>query len=253
MAQIIPIKHEGWDPKRQQFRRDVEDLLQRLLIKKESELGPPVPRSVLLPIDPAQLVPELGARVEKVQELGGVALGNPWTERDVRVPGLFDRRAKLIVIAQNQPVAEQRYTVAHELGHLLYHTSPRHLRERAALVENHSARNVSPANRCEEREAEVFAAELLMPVDLMREAVVARFDGPIDGTLPHDTLAHFLSASTESKFNASQLARMPQVDRAALFATAKSFGCRIFEPLIKQFGVSKQAMAIRLLELGWVS
>jgi len=226
-----------------------------LLIIKERELGRHVFANELLPIAVAQLIPELGARVEEVEELGGVRLHNPWAESDTEVPGLLDRRAKLIIVAKKEPLTEQRYTMAHEVAHLLYHADAHHLRERAARVMNRDAGDDGefPNHRREEREAEIFAAELLMPPDLTREAMVQRFGAPIDGTLPRDELAYHLSNAIGRKLDAFQLARMPQESRAALFAEATSFVGRFFEPLIRQFGVSKQAMAIRLLELGLVS
>ena len=49
------------------------------------------------------------------------------------------------------------------------------------------------------------------------------------------------------------LARIPQIDRAQLFARASSFGGPPFDPLCKAFEVSVTAMGYRLLQLGLVS
>jgi len=56
-----------------------------------------------------------------------------------------------------------RFTIAHEIGHFLLH------REQA-VAERGGATNQASARR--EREADEFAAELLMPDDLVRQAVL---------------------------------------------------------------------------------
>ena len=227
-----------------------------LVLLKEDELGGTVPKSALLPIDLEKLVLSLGARIIRVEELGGVRLSNPWAERDTKVPGLFDRFSRTIIVGGKEPLVQQRFTVAHEIGHLLFHSKPVQLRERAARG------NLSPSakpsidqvnTKAEEREAEIFAAELLMPAEQTEEAMVQRFGGPIDGTLPHDDLAYFLSLATRQRLEPRWLARMPQKDRARLFAQADNFRGTYFEPLTIAFNVSEEAMAIRLLELGLVT
>jgi len=56
----------------------------------------------------------------------------------------------------------RRFTIAHEIGHFVLH--PERCRpERGGAV--------NEAGRMEEREADAFAAELLMPEHLVREAV----------------------------------------------------------------------------------
>jgi len=61
----------------------------------------------------------------------------------------------------------RRFAIAHEIGHFVLHPEPRR-RERSGAV--------SEAGNGEEREADAFAAELLMPEHLVREAV--RESGP---------------------------------------------------------------------------
>jgi len=60
----------------------------------------------------------------------------------------------------------RRFTIAHEIGHFVLH--PERRPERGGAVDE--------AGRAEEREADAFAAELLMPEHLVREAV--RTHGP---------------------------------------------------------------------------
>jgi hypothetical protein len=68
----------------------------------------------------------------------------------------------------------RRFTIAHEIGHFVLH--PERCRpERGGLV--------NEAGRRDEREADAFAAELLMPEHLVREAVAQH--GPDVGRLAH--------------------------------------------------------------------
>ena len=61
----------------------------------------------------------------------------------------------------------RRFAIAHEIGHFVLHPEPRR-RERSGAV--------GETGHGEEREADAFAAELLMPEHLVREAV--REHGP---------------------------------------------------------------------------
>ncbi len=257
MGQIVNLRSKtNRDPQIEKIRLDVADLIQALLYDKESELGRPVSKRELLPIDVCRLAFLQGLRVEKVEELGGVLIGNPWADRDVKVPGLFNCSTRTITVAEKEPLEQQRFTIGHELGHALYHSGPVHLRERAARAASSSDATLSTnegRHKAEEREANVFAAEVLMPAELVGEAMTERFGGRIDGTVPHDELAYFLSIATRQKISAGRLSQMPQVERAKLFAVADNVRGRFFEPLTRLFGVSAEAMAIRLLELDLVS
>ena len=61
----------------------------------------------------------------------------------------------LILVSQNKPVPRQRFTAAHELGHVLLG----HVEEGSRLVN----REPSPGDNPLEREANVFASRLLAP------------------------------------------------------------------------------------------
>jgi len=67
-----------------------------------------------------------------------------------------------IIVQGDSGERRRRFTIAHEIGHFVLH--PHHQRsERGG--------SVNEAGRAEEREADAFAAELLMPEDLVRQAV----------------------------------------------------------------------------------
>jgi hypothetical protein len=227
----------------EKVRREVGELLKMLLYATEQKLGVQLTLSKLLPIDVAEIASLLGFRIEKVEELGGVLLNNPWA--GVNVSGRSDGTTGIITIAGKQPPEQQRFTIAHEICHQLLHSGAVHHRERPTP----GRRNRIP----EEREAEAFAAELTMPVEPVRDAMLSRFGTPIDGTLPRDDLAYFLSLGTGQHLEAKRLAQMPQIHRANLVARANNFREKHFDALHRVFGVSVEAMGYRLLELDLVS
>lgn len=83
-----------------------------------------------------------------------------------RVDGLLQMRNgnPQIFINRNFPIVRQRFTVAHELGHLL-----RHRLENDKVL--FRATDFTSTTMRDEREANVFAAELLMPESMVRNLV----------------------------------------------------------------------------------
>ncbi|AEA33661.1 ImmA/IrrE family metallo-endopeptidase [Hippea maritima] len=75
----------------------------------------------------------------------------------------------LIVVNRNRPDVRKRFTIAHEIGHILRH-HPRLEREGEIFLFTEENSNIY------EREADVFAAELLMP----RQKVISAFHGYSD-------------------------------------------------------------------------
>jgi predicted transcriptional regulator len=68
-----------------------------------------------------------------------------------------------IVLRGASPERRRRFTIAHEIGHFVLH--PHRLAPQRGGA-------VNAAWQAQEREADQFAAELLMPEDLVREAVL---------------------------------------------------------------------------------
>lgn len=85
-----------------------------------------------------------------------------------------DQDSKKVVIGANKShhAHRQRFTVAHELGHFLLHKGqPVHLDEdntRAAFRVNMRSAESATGEDDDEREANLFAAELLMPASFLR-------------------------------------------------------------------------------------
>ena len=128
---------------------------------------------------------------------------------DTSVSGLLYRSADervTIVVNESQNAARQRFTIAHELGHLLLHKG------RPVIVDHFSRGRLnlrdetsSLATSREEIDANQFAASILMPADWVHHAVERKADLP---------------------------------------------PTRLVGALSEEFAVSKQAMELRLMNLG---
>ncbi len=168
------------------------------------------PRLRLARLKAAQILQESGVRrppvpVERIVERAGATIR--YAPFAGRVSGLVQRTPQGSIIGVNSlhPVVRQRFTIAHELGHLLLQREDLlHVDEAfpVAFRREHAADEHSPY----EVEANHFAAELLMPQQMLVRDVIA---------LPGDM----------------------DVDEA-------------ISRLAKQYGVSEQAMTIRLSALG---
>lgn len=125
-------------------RRQIRTLTKRLL--QEHQIGTP-------PIDVIKLAKQLGVAVQfkpAEEELSGFLL------RDI------DGHKALIGVNSEHHLNRQRFTIAHELGHLLLHEGePIHVDRGLKInLRNEAA---SQGTFLEEKEANLFAAELLMP------------------------------------------------------------------------------------------
>lgn len=93
-------------------------------------------------------------------------LGLEVEEMELEVSGMLFPTERLIFVNGGEPETRRRFTIAHELGHWICqclegHTAPLYCRAEDI--------GVDPRGRALEREANVFAAELLMPETGVRE------------------------------------------------------------------------------------
>ncbi|WP_186136213.1 ImmA/IrrE family metallo-endopeptidase [Burkholderia gladioli] len=88
------------------------------------------------------------------------------------ISGLLLRRSQSIVIgvASEQSEARQRFTIAHEIGHLLLHEGEE-LHVDADFRVNLRSSASSRADDVTEIEANAFAASLLMPIEFLKKDV----------------------------------------------------------------------------------
>jgi hypothetical protein len=108
---------------------------------------------------------ELPVPVESIAEdLLGLAV----EARELEVSGMLLPAERRILVNAGEPQTRQRFTIAHELGHWVCQCvgaeSPQPVYCRAEDV------GVDPEARALEREANIFAANLVMPEDAVRAA-----------------------------------------------------------------------------------
>lgn len=145
-------------------RRPIRTLTKRLL--QEHQIDAP-------PVDVAKLAEQMGVVVHfepADDELSGFLL------RDV------DRYKALIGVNKDHAPTRQRFTIAHELGHLLLHKGePLHV-DRGMKV-NLRDGAASQGTIIEEKEANLFAAELLMPAHFLRKDLQEKISLEIEGDI----------------------------------------------------------------------
>lgn len=85
------------------------------------------------------------------------------------ISGVFFKKDGKQVLGVNQDEHEnrRRFTIAHEIGHYLLHPASLLHYDRPEVVHFRSKNVLGP----EEREANFFAAELLMPEELLRKCI----------------------------------------------------------------------------------
>jgi hypothetical protein len=158
-----------------------------------------------------------------------------------QVAGMVDVGRCIIKIAGDLSYEVQRFTGAHELGHIVLHPGMSLHRDRPLIGET------APLDK-REREANYFAACLLAPERLVRQAFKQRFG--MDLLHLDDRVAFALAGN-----RMQDLLRAPtgSLEFSRAIAAAQTFGPgRHFKSLANEFGMSTTAMAIRIQELGLV-
>lgn len=120
---------------------------------------------------------------------------------DPEVSGVLYRRPDAVVIAVNRdhPSTRRRFTIAHELGHLVLHQGrplivDHVVRARINLRDHHS----SLATDREEIEANRFAADLLMPADFVNDHLIKLLRSSPDEQRAIDALARRFGVSPQA-------------------------------------------------------
>lgn len=97
----------------------------------------------------------------------------------------------VIVINYNHSKERKLFTLAHELAHIIFHLNE--------IDTNITISEVSSINKIEEKVANSFAAELLMPSDEI-EKLIEFFKDDIRHPLTLDTMAKYFNVSREAVF-----------------------------------------------------
>ncbi len=115
---------------------------------------------------------------------------------------LVDKTAKIIGVNSTHHLRRRRFTVAHELGHYHLHTlgnGNAHI-DNSGNVGIHFRDETSSAGvDVEEMEANLFAAELLMPAELIQEKII---EISPSGSVCGDTLIEKLAEAFEVSIQA---------------------------------------------------
>lgn len=142
-------------------------------------------------------ITELPTPLEKIAEAKGLSILRDKTFED-SVSGIFVPQKMTIIVNPGHPEVRQRFTIAHEIGHFLLHFDKEHpeviVDERFAFYRN---KKTSDGLDEKEKEANRFAAELLMPEDILRKKVQ---------TYGVDLFDDFAISSLASTFNVSEQA-----------------------------------------------
>jgi len=111
--------------------------------------------------------------VEKIAKSYGISLRIDEVDNDLSGFLYRDHKAKNVIIGANKShhPNRQRFTIAHELGHYLLHEGELvHLdSDRGAFMLNLRDSVSSKGEDNDEREANLFAAELLMPAKFLKQ------------------------------------------------------------------------------------
>jgi hypothetical protein len=119
------------------------------------------------PVDVAELAGSLyRLRVRDADDLDAA----PGAPADVPLSGLLLPHRYEVWVRRDEPRERRRFSVAHEVGHFVLHALPAHAEPVFCRPADVQA-DVDAAARRREREANRFAAELLMPEPLVRSHV----------------------------------------------------------------------------------
>lgn len=230
-------------------RAEAANLLNGLW-RRRCQVWDPVPLnpSDIFPLD-VRLVVELGlgVRFEEPEEVP-VAAVVPAGSVPVQTAGFIDRERHRVVVARKFQADYRRFTAAHEVGHWVLHPEFKYHRDRPLK----GGERLSASRSVEEREADAFAAELLMPGNYVRRFYVERFLNAIHASALDENVVFWLADSRPSGGHSPNFASLGRRYWALRAATCSAFNGHNFEPLTRRFGVSPTAVAIRLEELGLV-
>lgn len=186
-------------------------------------------------LDPEIAIKALGFNFDLVETLGRVQNGR----NSFEVAGIIDRKSKHVQISRQFPSEVRRFTAAHELGHAIMHAANGLHRDRPINGSTLSGRSST------EIQADKFATYFLMPSKLLKKVFKELF--LTEQFLVNEDTAFALGY--EYKF----LKSLPIRELTKLLAKAEKYNFKSFKSLAVYFGVSEEAMAIRLEELNLVS
>jgi Zn-dependent peptidase ImmA (M78 family) len=219
-----------------EIRVRARSLLRALYDRRKAHLGRPVAASEFYPVRVIEVIQEI---------LQWQIVEQRFDDPVFDIKGGCNFDTKTIAISDALVNGGQRtYTLAHEIAHAVLHSTDDgcpYGALRVASVRRRELHNGDPKALKRERDADLFAEELLMPEKAVRDQFETLFNR-----------AHLwvgsraVSEIYESRGRGSNL--QPRLDEVARHAA--SYGSHLDKtPLCVFFGVSNQAMAIRLSKL----
>jgi len=203
----------------------------------------------LLPIKPDLVLKEfLALKLEEPYEI------IPELDRDPlassQIGGILDRELNLVVVAKSLTLESRRYTILHEAGHYVLHPEFVYHRDVPLIGSERTELRGRPR---EEVEADIFAAEVLMPKRLVIDLFFARYGGAVSPDEIDEDLVFKLSLGIGRRLSIDVLLfgtgrANARRERSRIFAIDTHAGVSFTQ----LFLVSREAMAIRLEELGLV-
>lgn len=212
--------------------------LQKIMWKNRHNIWPNIasqkPISILDPVVAFGLV---GFDCDTEHNLGEFTIDGKLIE----VAGLIDITSKKARISNQFKPNIQRFTAAHELGHAMMHSV-------SGLHRDKPLDGITKSREYKEFEADKFATFFLMPTKLLRLTFKRHF-------LTEEFTLNEATALALGFHNNFELKKKCNTLRALsrMIAGATRFNGRHFDSLASQFGVSIEAMAIRLEELNLLS
>ena len=213
--------------------------LQRLMwVNRELLWGNSSQDNPLKILDPAVAFDLLGFQLTRPTTLGTFFDDGHKYE----VAGQINQRTRLVSISRQFDSQVARFTEAHELGHSLLHKQEILHRDRP-VNGSHSISNVCP----EEYQANKFASYFLMPKKQIQKKFLAIF-GTAEFVINQKNAEALTLNNVDTLLSETRNCR----GLARLIAGTTQVGSRRVHSLAELFGVSIEAMAIRLEEVGIV-
>lgn len=157
----------------------------------------------------------------------------------VETAGIIDKKNRVVQISDRFPEQTKKFTLAHELGHALFHSGEILHRDRAL-----DGRDLSTSRDFREWQADKFAANFLMPSKPVQKIFLELF-GSNSLVINQETAFRFTGESTKNFMKRFTNRR----SFSRFLACTTIYSGVSFVSLSDCFGVSKEAMAIRLEEL----
>lgn len=122
--------------------------------------------------------------------------------------------ALIVINGDKEPLARQRFTAAHELGHHLLHRES----GRSLIIAEGDLQAPSPEKSTEEREADAFAGHLLAPTEAMLRAFAGRPRSEISAEEVVDLAHRFGTTFRVTVYRLHNSGRIAAADRDRILA-----------------------------------